>query len=426
MELYEVLKKAVTEVDKAVETKDSKVCLHLLRALPPLRRNASLSSAASLYKVLFQKDPNWGQSDQETNLGANSAEAEVFIGLLICMVLTKEKLHEACQELAQSLLDKKVTRTAQPLVAKLYYYIALSQEKRGHLDEKAFMQYYRAACLKHDTFTQATLVNIILRAYLTTKRVKQAQEFAEKTGFPESAPYPEIARHQFYLGQINAFRLNYPEAQNRLVQAQRKAPENAAEGFRRTVQKLRVVVELLMGEIPSRKTLVGYKGLEAYAELVRAVRSGEIERYNHVLTQYQSTFHEDQNLSLVARLRHIVIKAGLRKINIAYSVISLHDIAGKLGLPIEDTEFVVAKAIRDGVIEATIDHEQKLLRSKPIEDVYRTIEPQQTLQKRIAFTMDLRNDAVRAMQFPQEKKTEDKTTEEEEIVISDVEDELEF
>lgn len=53
----------------------------------------------------------------------------------------------------------------------------------------------------------------------------------------------------------------------------------------------------------------------------------------------------------------MVIKTGLRKINISYSKISFDDIACKINLP-KDTnvEFIIAKAIRDGVLNAEIDH----------------------------------------------------------------------
>ena len=51
--------------------------------------------------------------------------------------------------------------------------------------------------------------------------------------------------------------------------------------------------------------------------------------------------------NLIVRLRHNVIRAGLRRISLAYSRISLADVASKLGLPnVEDTESIVAKAIR--------------------------------------------------------------------------------
>ena len=54
----------------------------------------------------------------------------------------------------------------------------------------------------------------------------------------------------------------------------------------------------------------------------------------------------------------MVIKAGLRKINLSYSRISFADISLKLNLPKNtDVEFIVAKGIRDGVLNAKIDHE---------------------------------------------------------------------
>jgi 26S proteasome regulatory subunit N3 len=68
---------------------------------------------------------------------------------------------------------------------------------------------------------------------------------------------------------------------------------------------------------------------------------------------------------LILRLRHNVIKAGVRGISLAYSKISLKDICIKLQLDSEeDAEFIVAKAIRDGVIDATIDHEKGSMSSK--------------------------------------------------------------
>jgi 26S proteasome regulatory subunit N3 len=67
-------------------------------------------------------------------------------------------------------------------------------------------------------------------------------------------------------------------------------------------------------------------------------------------------------MALVHRLKHTVIKFGLKKINIAYSKISIKDIMTKLALEsIDEAEQIVAKAIRDGVIDATINHDQLYL-----------------------------------------------------------------
>lgn len=69
--------------------------------------------------------------------------------------------------------------------------------------------------------------------------------------------------------------------------------------------------------------------------------------------------------SPLARLRHNVIKTGVRIISLSYSRISLDAIADKLGMDsADDAEYIVAKCIRDGVIDATIDHQNRYVASK--------------------------------------------------------------
>jgi 26S proteasome regulatory subunit N3 len=82
-------------------------------------------------------------------------------------------------------------------------------------------------------------------------------------------------------------------------------------------------------------------------------------------------------MALMHRLKHTVIKFGLKKINIAYSKISLRDIMSKLALEsVEETEQIVAKAIRDGVIEATINHDGLFMQSQSFVDQYASNDPQ--------------------------------------------------
>ena len=58
-------------------------------------------------------------------------------------------------------------------------------------------------------------------------------------------------------------------------------------------------------------------------------------------------FRADRTQNVIVRLRHNVIRTGLRRINLAYSRIGLADVAAKLGLPdAGDVECIVAKAIR--------------------------------------------------------------------------------
>ena len=58
------------------------------------------------------------------------------------------------------------------------------------------------------------------------------------------------------------------------------------------------------------------------------------------------------------------------------------------------------KAIRDGVIEATIDHEKGYMQSKQSGDIYATREPSEAFHERIQACLDLHDESVKAMRFP--------------------------
>ena len=90
-----------------------------------------------------------------------------------------------------------------------------------------------------------------------------------------------------------------------------------------------------------------------------AVRAGSLSQFQATLQTHAAQFTSDCTLTLLSRLRQNVIKTGLRKLSLAYSRISLRDICLKLHLESEeDAEYVVGKAIRDGVIDASIVHER--------------------------------------------------------------------
>jgi len=159
-----------------------------------------------------------------------------------------------------------------------------------------------------------------------------------------------------------------------------------------------------MGEIPERSTFhVKHlrRSLIPYFKLTQAVRVGDVTEFTSVVEKFKPGFVRDGIYSLIVRLRHNVIKTALRRINVSYSRISIRDICEKLKLGSEeDAEYIVAKAIHDGVIDATINRKDGYLYSKELPDVYATPEPQNALNKRIQFCLDIRNDAVKAMRYP--------------------------
>jgi len=260
--------------------------------------------------------------------------------------------------------------------------------------------------------TQATLLNLILRNYIKQHLYDQAAQFVSKTTFPENPRIrnTDMARYLYYIGKMRSVQLEYSDAHGKLMQAIRKAPQTPGKalGFKVAVWKLALTVELLMGGLPERSTFLQKefrKYLYPYERLTVAVRAGSLTDFNEVASKYGAQFKKDGTLTLVNRLHYNVIKVGLRAINVSYGKISLKDICAKLGLESEeDAAGICGKAIVDGVIDATVDYEARVLTSKGVNDVYSSTVPQEQLHKRIAYCLQLNNDSIRNMEYPQKKK----------------------
>lgn len=161
-----------------------------------------------------------------------------------------------------------------------------------------------------------------------------------------------------------------------------------------------------MGEIPARSIFSQASmktGLLPYYKIVQSVIKGNLDDFNKIVQEYSSVFIRDKLFNLVNRLQQNVIRTGLRKINLSYSRISLKDISAKLHLTeAQDVEFIVAKAIRDGVLNAEIDHAKQIVEILEQKDLYSTQEPQLAFQKRISYCLNLYNSATKSLQYPHE------------------------
>jgi len=226
--------------------------------------------------------------------------------------------------------------------------------------------------------------------------------------FPDQASNNLWARYFYYLGSVEAMQLQYPQALQHLHQALRKAPQQAGAGFKQAAQKLLVVVELLQGEIPERPLFrqpIFRKSLQPYFQLTQAVRIGGIQIFNEVVANHSATFEQDGTHSLIVRLKQNVIRTAVRQIAAAYSRISLDDVQRKLQLEkVDDAEYIVGKAIQEGVIEGRLDHANGWLETRQVDDLYATTEPQQQFHSRTAFCLQLHNQSVKAMRFPPKAK----------------------
>lgn len=337
-------------------------------------------------------------------------EINVYIHLLVQLYLLDTHELEKLDKFNQSLLvllQSYNRRTLDFITAKVWFYIARTYELRNDWlsIRPALLSGLRSATLRHDDETTASIITLLLRNYLFTHDISQAANLCEKIVFPANASNALTARYYYYLSRIHTIQLDYSTAHECVVAAIRKAPQTKlARGFLQEATKLNIIIELLMGDIPELQTFKSASGnLNPYFHVTKAVRLGDLKLFGDVLNKYESVFVKDNNFTLVSRLRQNVIKTGIRMISLSYSKISLKDICIKLHLDSEEaTEYIVSKAIRDGVIEASVNHEYGYMQSRELLDVYSTKLPQEVFDHRIRFCLSLHTDSVKAMRYPSE------------------------
>lgn len=433
---YEDIKEQLKQIDKSVVGKEPRYMSRVLRSVTSTRKKLTQPIILKLVSNYALPVTKINVADKYIQLPSDATsesmdttedkekvtpvkkvftqslpEIDSYIHLLTLIYLIDTKAYDKAVLCSEALVQKLAThnrRTLDPLAAVCYFYYSRSYELVGRLKEiRSFLHTrLRSATIKHDSDGQVMLLNLLLRNYIQFNLYDQADKLVSKSVFPESASNNDWARFLYYLGLIKAIQLDYSEAHKNLMNATRKAPQpqHVAIGFKQHVYRLAVVVQLLLGEIPDRKTFrepVLKKTLVPYYKLTQAVRTGNLSLFNQVVEENKEKFQFEKTYTLIIRLRHNVIKTGIRMISLSYSRISLFDIAEKLGLDsAEDAEFIVGKAIRDGVIDASIDHDQKCVQSKENVDVYSTVEPQQAFHQRISFSLDIYNQSVKAMRYP--------------------------
>ena len=429
-------------LEKAVTLFDARFSLRALRSISSIRKHltpdileqvitetypSTSPAAKSLLNAIDRQHATFGKpasndmevdGESKTKSGKKDPkeiipEIEIFLGILTQIYYLDNKINSNGAIFSKYLAERIHSlnrRTLDSLSARVYFYLSLFCEQMAPLPPSpsspivsirpSLLSALRTAVLRKDVDTQSTVIVLLLRNYLSTSHITQADLLISHTKFPENASNNQVARYLYYLGRIRAIQLRYTEAHEHLTAATRKAPSSpSAAGFSQTATKLLLVVELLMGDIPDRATfrLASLeRALQPYLLLVQAVRVGLLDEFEEALTQHSETFRRDGTYTLILRLRQNVIKTGIRMMSLSYSRISLRDICIRLKLQSEESaEYIVAKAIRDGVIEASLDREKGFMKSKEVGDVYATREPGEAFHDRIRACLALHDESVK-------------------------------
>ncbi|KAJ6541119.1 PCI domain-containing protein [Mycena sp. CBHHK59/15] len=413
------IKYNVVLIERAVATLEPRFAHRVLRTLTSLRKRLDDTVLRNAIEEVFVRDTPTKQSllswlpdappaeAMEIDSAALAApkaaagpepvpEADMYLRLLMLHHFeTSPSTYSKALDLAYQTVEKMQAlnrRSMDPIAAKVWYALERAYELGSELADARplFLAAQRTASLRHDDETQASLINRLLRSYLHYSLYDQADKL--------------FARYHYYLGRIKTVQLNYSAAHVNLQQAIRRAPAaTLAPGFYQAVHKLFVVVELLMGDIPDRGLFrhpVLEKALIAYFDIVKAVRTGSLSQFQTTLAKHAAQFEADRTYTLIVRLRQNVIKTGIRRLSLSYSRISLRDICVKLHLDSEeDAEYIVGKAIRDGVIDGKIVHEKGWMECGGQKGGYGP-EVGEVFSRRIGYCLELHNQSVKAMRYP--------------------------
>ncbi|KAJ5864390.1 uncharacterized protein N7529_006306 [Penicillium soppii] len=436
------IKTNFTLLERAVAHFDPRFTLRVLRSISSMRKHLtpevlaevivdtysdSNSTASFLLGVIgqenaFENAPANSQMEVDSEKKAapkeTLAEVDAYLSILVQIYLFDQREIQKGAQFSTELIERLRAlnrRTLDSLAARVYFYYSLFFEQIAPLPpspaaavttiRQTLLAALRTAVLRKDVDTQATVMTLLLRNYLSTSHISQADLLISHNPFPIAASNNQIARYMFYLGRIRAIQLQYTEAHSHLIGATRKSPASpVARGFYQASHKLLVVVELLMGDIPDRSVFrqpALERAMHPYLLLSQAVSVGDLDGFLTIVNTHSETFRKDGTYTLILRLRQNVIKTGIRMMSLSYSRISLRDICLRLGLDSEESaEYIVAKAIRDGVIEATLDHEHGFMKSKEVGDIYATREPGEAFHERIRACLALHDESVKAMRFP--------------------------
>lgn len=329
---------------------------------------------------------------------------EVFAWLLALLVQHDSEELLINSELTRLILQRTIAfnmRELDPLLARILsrHVSASSSSSDQSQVHNDVMTALRTCQLRHDKESMCTAHNCLARIYTGTRQWDMLDHLLTNSSFPaDFASHNQLARHYYYAARLAAVQLDYANARDLVEQALRKAPADGAAGFKTACNKLLVVVQLLTGEIP-RLSLFRNPSLWHYYRLSKAVRAGDLPGFQGLLQTNSSAFQQDGTDGLVLRLHQNVLKAGLRRIAIAYSRISIGDICNTLGLASEqDCIQVVMKAIRDGVIHGRIEQQQVFVSLNRM--TQSQAPPADAFQTRIAACQALIQEAVKAMRFP--------------------------
>ena len=218
------------------------------------------------------------------------------------------------------------------------------------------------------------IVNQLFKIYFKINKINLCNPLKraiEKSGLMGQFPHSHQIVYKFYVGRQAMFENDYETASTYFDYAFQNCPSRYKKN-KKIILVYLIPVNMLRGYMPNQNLLVKYD-LKPFAEIVNAVKQGNVRKFNRDMIQYEDFFIENGVYLFLEKLKMTtyrnLFKTIARLLNIAQIPIeSFVDILKYLGEEDIDNDLcqcILSNLIYEGKIKGYISHKHnKLVISK--------------------------------------------------------------
>ena len=258
------------------------------------------------------------------------------------------------------------------------------EEKTDEYAEKAaasLMQCFRNLCTDMRSESQVSkrwgmmhLVNQLFKIYFKINKINLCtalKRSIDNSNLKDLFPVAHQITYKFYVGRQAMFDNDYNTAATYFEYAFEKCPKSYIKN-KKIILVYLIPVNMLRGIMPRDKLLLKYD-LKPFSELVKAVKQGNLLKFNQNMIEYEDFFIQNGVYLFLEKLKMITYRNLFKKIASLFKVVQIPieafvSILEYLGEEDADTDVcqcILSNLIFDGKIKGYISHKHnKLVISK--------------------------------------------------------------
>ncbi|KAN0041256.1 hypothetical protein ACTFIV_003793 [Dictyostelium citrinum] len=216
------------------------------------------------------------------------------------------------------------------------------------------------------------VVNQLFQIYFKINNLKLCKNLIktmESPGFPalESYPLNQVITYRFFNGRLSVFNGQYKKAQEELLYAFNKCPNDSIKN-KRLILLFLVPMQLEQCKFPKKSLLEKYK-LTQFIDIVQSIKSGNIKQFNECLATHQNFFISKGIYLILEKLKIIVYRNLFKKVHLITTGqrIPIGNFVSALkwmendAIDIDETECILSNLIYNGYLKGYISHKVALV-----------------------------------------------------------------